>query len=292
MTIANLIRALAAAGATPEAIAIAVEAIEQANEVVDRQRATEAVRSRRYRERGGGKISDDLRHSVFDRDGYQCLECGSPDYLQCDHVHPVSKGGETTLHNLQTLCRVCNARKKDRIRKADFRGNSAELADSHVQNLPPSPETKVSPEPLSKTQTLSPNQLPPIVPLSPLPDAYPPSFELAWKAYPHVKGRSSKPKALAAWKRLSAEVRTALPVACSRYRAEGREPRADCGAPGMDRWLRDGRHADWIETAPDPPVVADQGLMRALTVHRLDHYRQTGEWKPSWGERPKKEIVA
>lgn len=85
--------------------------------------------------------------------------------------------------------------------------------------------------------------------LSPKGDAsskYSEEFEACWKAFPHVKGRSSKPKASGYWKRLPAEVRAALAPAITRYRSKGREPNDPCGAPAMDRWLRDGRYLDWM----------------------------------------------
>lgn len=33
------------------------------------------------------------------------------DLLQADHIYPESKGGPTTLENLQTLCKPCSIRK-------------------------------------------------------------------------------------------------------------------------------------------------------------------------------------
>lgn len=78
---------------------------------------------------------------------------------------------------------------------------------------------------------------------------YPSDFEAAWKAYPHVKGRSSKSKSLGYWRRLSAPRRALLPAAIARYAKEGREPREDCGAPAMERWLRDTRYLDWLEAS-------------------------------------------
>lgn len=85
---------------------------------------------------------------------------------------------------------------------------------------------------------------------------YPEAFEDAWKVYPHVKGRSSKPKSLIFWRKLTAADRTALPQAVQRYAREGREPKMDCGAPAMDRWLRDEKHADWLAKGPTAVVVA------------------------------------
>lgn len=108
-----------------------------ANDIADIAEANAAetvsaasVRQARYRSRGGGKIPEDLRMEVFERDGWICLDCGAGDNLCCDHVIPVSKGGETAFDNLQTLCIPCNSRKKDRVRKRDqkrVRGKSTEI---------------------------------------------------------------------------------------------------------------------------------------------------------------------
>jgi hypothetical protein len=56
-----------------------------------------------------------LREAVFTRDGYRCTYCGSSEDLQCDHIHPQSKGGTDALSNLTTACRPCNASKRDRL---------------------------------------------------------------------------------------------------------------------------------------------------------------------------------
>jgi hypothetical protein len=115
-----------------------------------------------------------------------------------------------------------------------------------------------------------------------VPTKYPEPFETAWKAYPHVKGRSSKSKSLAAWRRLPAVVRTQLPAAIARYAREGREPRAECGARAMERWIRDALYEDWLA---DPPKGGE--LNRA---QRLQHFAETGRWRDEWGPRP--EIAA
>ncbi len=144
MSIAELIRKMAQAGAPPEAIALAVEAIEAKEADMQKRRDTERDRARRYRERGGGNISADLRASVMERDGGVCQECGSLDYPQIDHIHPVSLGGATEEENLQVLCRVCNARKKDRVRKSEKR-NSAEFP--RTSSDIPTPDKERSPTP-------------------------------------------------------------------------------------------------------------------------------------------------
>jgi hypothetical protein len=56
---------------------------------------------------------------VMRRDNFKCVHCGkSPAThlnvtLHIDHIKPWSKGGDTTLENLQTLCSNCNQGKSD-----------------------------------------------------------------------------------------------------------------------------------------------------------------------------------
>lgn len=62
-----------------------------------------------------------LRESVKKRDQYTCCMCGNsiakePNLLlEIDHIIPVSKGGETVLTNLQTLCWKCNRSKSNKV---------------------------------------------------------------------------------------------------------------------------------------------------------------------------------
>ncbi len=107
-------------------------------------------------------------------------------------------------------------------------------------------------------------------------------FEEAWTAYPHVRGRSSRPKALAAWKRLPRARRAALPAAVARYAREGREPKAQCGAPGMDRWLRDERFLDWLEAAPDAAAPAGPAFPGPAAVREAVAAAQGEAWTRSW----------
>lgn len=70
-----------------------------------------------YPKRGAAKakISKTLSRSVMERDAYRCVTCGSHVDLTCDHIIPESKGGPTTLDNLQTMCRRCNCSKGNRV---------------------------------------------------------------------------------------------------------------------------------------------------------------------------------
>ena len=53
-----------------------------------------------------------LRMDVLERDNFRCQMCGGTaeqgSVLHMDHILPVSRGGATTLENLQTLCAACN----------------------------------------------------------------------------------------------------------------------------------------------------------------------------------------
>jgi hypothetical protein len=60
-----------------------------------------------------------LRLRVLKRDNFCCVFCGNSPainlgvVLHIDHAVPFSKGGETILNNLQTLCEECNLGKSD-----------------------------------------------------------------------------------------------------------------------------------------------------------------------------------
>ena len=63
-----------------------------------------------------GKVSNKMRFSIYQRDGYRCCKCGRGGYfdnLEIDHIKPIAKGGKTSYDNLQTLCRRCNKEKGD-----------------------------------------------------------------------------------------------------------------------------------------------------------------------------------
>ncbi len=78
-------------------------------------------RPRRSRRAAGSRrsLSPGLRATVLIRDNCLCRMCGAspakdPDVtLHVDHIVPVSRGGPTTLDNLQTLCAACNLGKAD-----------------------------------------------------------------------------------------------------------------------------------------------------------------------------------
>lgn len=73
-----------------------------------------ALRGRRrpaQRRRNRRVWTEQERRFILDRDRWACVECGSADELEIDHVIPFSRGGACTVDNAQVLCGPCNRRK-------------------------------------------------------------------------------------------------------------------------------------------------------------------------------------
>ena len=79
-------------------------------EMVERMEANRKASASKYNK----KVPTSMRWEVWERDDFTCQHCGSRKKLSIDHIYPVSLGGETSLDNLQTLCRRCNSIKGNR----------------------------------------------------------------------------------------------------------------------------------------------------------------------------------
>ncbi len=60
-------------------------------------------------------ISQEVKDKVWNRDGGKCVQCGSNQLLEFDHIIPHSKGGSNTYRNIQLLCEPCNRSKSAKI---------------------------------------------------------------------------------------------------------------------------------------------------------------------------------
>lgn len=61
------------------------------------------------------RITQKTKDLVWRRDEGKCVECGSNEKLEFDHIIPFSKGGSNTYRNIQLLCEVCNRTKSNSI---------------------------------------------------------------------------------------------------------------------------------------------------------------------------------
>jgi len=76
-----------------------------------------------------GYVSSKIRQTVLQRDHHQCLACGSQDTLTVAHITPVSRGGNSEIDNLQTLCVSCG--KEVHLSEVNFRKPYAKQWCSH-----------------------------------------------------------------------------------------------------------------------------------------------------------------
>ena len=60
-------------------------------------------------------VPSSVKIAVWRRDGGKCVECGSKEKLEYDHIIPVSEGGSNTERNIQLLCEKCNRQKAAKV---------------------------------------------------------------------------------------------------------------------------------------------------------------------------------
>jgi len=60
-------------------------------------------------------IPPEVKIAVWRRDSGKCVECGTKEKLEYDHIIPLSKGGSNTERNIQLLCEKCNRQKGAKI---------------------------------------------------------------------------------------------------------------------------------------------------------------------------------
>ena len=61
------------------------------------------------------RIPQDVKDAVWRRDEGMCVECGSNENLEFDHIIPHSRGGANTYRNIQLLCEKCKRQKSAKI---------------------------------------------------------------------------------------------------------------------------------------------------------------------------------
>ena len=76
-----------------------------------KERASESTKKKNKRK----PIAKSVQREVWKRDEGKCVECGSNEKLEFDHIIPVSKGGANTVRNIQLLCEKHNRSKSNKI---------------------------------------------------------------------------------------------------------------------------------------------------------------------------------
>lgn len=155
--------------------------------------------------RHGYDVSKDLRAAVFERDGNECLKCGTKEALTIDHIVPLSKGGDNEASNLQTLCHRCNSSKGDATKSYRSDAVETETRRSNYRQGSTLGQRNSNDDASCPTDSLIPDSL--------IPDSNTPQppegerevvpedlFASFWKLYPR---KTDKAKAQKAWTKLN-----------------------------------------------------------------------------------------
>lgn len=154
--------------------------------------------------------------------------------------------------------------------RPDAPGNAPRIAPS---NAPEKLEECPSPSPVSKKDA----------------NASCGRFEEAWKlCTPMMRRRSlsmdkTRPFWIASVAKIDGE--DAMIGAVRRYLREDPDV-GRTGGPGFHLWLKDETWAHYLPAEPSAVLV----VTPEIQAHRQRHYRQTGEWRPTWGDKPEPEL--
>ncbi|WP_018676404.1 HNH endonuclease [Riemerella columbina] len=94
-------------------IKMQVDLLREAREAEEKIKELQKIENRLNNKRD--RISQKVKDAVWNRDGGRCVECGSSEKIEFDHIIPFSKGGSNTYRNIQLLCESCNRKKSNKI---------------------------------------------------------------------------------------------------------------------------------------------------------------------------------
>ena len=159
------------------------------------------------------------RVTIFERDGWACILCGSKDKLELDHAQALMNGGSNDPSNLWTLCDDCHSAKTvlDFQLRRERRELAQKLADPSYRPplnaatppppptpppRPPKPPPPLPPPPTPSSKPSTPT--PPIPPpLPPPPLLSPPSHKslssLPYLSRPLSLAPPRRPRGIAVW---------------------------------------------------------------------------------------------
>lgn len=73
-----------------------------------------------------------IKNSVYERDGYRCVWCGSDERLSLDHIIPYRLDGPDTVANLRVLCMPCNQSRETQRRRGEASEGSSAVCEYHA----------------------------------------------------------------------------------------------------------------------------------------------------------------
>jgi hypothetical protein len=94
-----------------DVVALVLEAENKRRLRLEKAHALQAMRTQLDAKGTRQPIPQEVKVAVWQRDGGRCVECGSQQDLEYDHIIPLAMGGANTARNLQLLCAPCNRRK-------------------------------------------------------------------------------------------------------------------------------------------------------------------------------------
>lgn len=114
-----------------------------------------------------------------------------------------------------------------------------------------------------------------------------PAFDEAWAAYPPSgRARQSRAEAFPIWSEIASEVGEELLLSCvKRYTLENKDAKRDCGAPGLERWLKWGRWDNWRPTGPVDADVRLSACFPDTTIRQACLARHGEPWCISYLDR-------
>jgi hypothetical protein len=112
-------------------------------------------------------------------------------------------------------------------------------------------------------------------------EKYPPAFEAFWQTYPRSPNMS-KSKALAGWKKLTEEQRTACAAAVRAYKAF-LASKTDHPTMHATTFINERRFEGFLPEPVPAPVPVDDDRWKK----RLVYARERAAWPTAWGPRPR-----
>ena len=61
------------------------------------------------------RIPEEVKIAVWRRDEGRCVDCRERERLEYHHIIPRSKGGSSSVRNVELLCEICNRKRGNRI---------------------------------------------------------------------------------------------------------------------------------------------------------------------------------